>query len=796
MLKLSPRWRKIWADLTVNKTRTALVVMSIVVGIFAVGSIAGTSAILNRESKTLWQAVDPASAVLVTTVFDDSVAEQIAALPEIDAVQVRRSYDARVETNPGEYVDLRLFAVPDYEQMTLNIIKGESGAYPPADDTILIERSADGFLNTAEGQDLTIQLSTGETVTLPVTGIVYDLSQPSASVLGTGYGYVSMATMEAITGESGYNNLQFRVRENADDAEYVAQVSNTVRDLLESQGTIVFTVVPQDPVEPPGYVFIVALLVVLGVIGSLTFILSGFLIVNIISALLTQQTKQIGIMKAIGARTGQIIRMYLGMAAIFGVFALLIGLPLSFFGARGLAGIVGELNNYKITNFSAPWWVFAVQIFIGLVVPIAAALIPVIAGTRTNVREALDSRGIDSNNNSIFDRIITRFQGLPRPVLLSFRNTFRQKGRLVLTLLTLTLAGAIFATVFTVRNSLFNTLDDALGYDNYGVSVSLSEAYPADEMVALAENIDGVERVEAWSTATGRTPQTDTQESADVNVRGLPPTSETILPLIVAGRWLEDGDTNGVVINTNITAAYPDLNVGDDITLILRGQETTWTIVGITKAIFSFENDAWTAYDALSNIIGESGQSRLLRMTTSDNTAEAQNAIVEQLNTVFAENNFLIDGTQTRAALETSFDLRFNTLVYSLLVLAGLLALVGGLGIAGTTSINVLERMREIGVMRSVGASDFQVLGIFITEAVFVGLIGWVLGSLLAIPISRALSDGVGNAFSNAPLAYSFDITGAILWLVLALVLAFISSYLPARRASQLTLREVLSYEG
>ncbi|MEQ8676229.1 MAG: ABC transporter permease [Aggregatilineales bacterium] len=796
MLKLSPRWRKIWADLTTSKARTALVVMSIVVGIFAVGSIAGTSAILNRESKTLWQAVDPASAVLVTTVFDESVIEQVAALPEIDAVQVRRSYDARVESNPGEYVDLRLFAVPDYENMTLNTINGESGAYPPADDTVLVERSADGFLNTAEGQDLTIELPTGETVTLPVTGIVYDLSQPAASVLGTGYGYVSMATMEAITGETGYNNLQFRVSENADDADYVAQVSNTVRDLLESQGTIVFTVVPQDPAEPPSFVFILALLLVLGVIGSLTFILSGFLIVNIISAVLAQQTKQIGIMKAIGARTGQIIRMYLGLIGIFGVIALLIGVPLSFFGARGLASIVGELSNYKITNFSIPLWVFAVQIFIGLVVPITAALIPVIAGTRTNVREALDSRGIDSNNNGIFDRIITRFQGLPRPVLLSFRNTFRQKGRLVLTLLTLTLAGAIFATVFTVRNSLFNTLDDALGYDNYGVSVSLSEAYPADEMVALAENIDGVERVEAWATATGRTPQTDTQESAGVNLRGLPPTSETILPLIEAGRWLEEGDTNGVVVNNNIIAAYPDLSVGDDITLILRGQETTWTIVGIAQAIFSFENDAWTTYDALSEIIGEGGQSRLLRMTTSENSADAQNAIVEQLSTAFAENNFLIDGTQTRAALETSFDLRFNTLVYSLLVLAGLLAIVGGLGIAGTTSINVLERMREIGVMRSVGASDFQVLGIFVAEAVFVGIIGWVLGSLLALPISRALSDGVGNAFSNAPLAYSFDVTGAILWLVLALFLAFISSYLPARRASQLTLREVLSYEG
>jgi len=793
---LSPRWRKIWADLNTSKARTVLVVLSIVVGIFAVGSITGTGAILDRESKALWADVNPASGLIVATVFDESVAEQIAAMPEVGEVQLRRSFDARVRTGENAFTDIRLFAVPDYEAMSLNLIAPESGAYPPQDDTVLVERAADDYLSTAEGETLVVELPAGETREFPVEGIVYDLSQPAASVVGTGYGYVSMATMNALTEQDGFNILQFTVTENAGDEAYVTEVSNMIRDTLESQGTIVFNTTVLDPIEPPGYVFVLALLIVLGVIGSLTFILSGFLIVNIISALLTQQTKQIGIMKAVGARAGQIVRMYLGMAAIFGVLALLIGLPLSFVGARGLATFVGELNNYKITDFSAPWWVFAVQIVIGLVVPVLAALLPVWLGTRTSVREALNSGGIDADNNTIFDRMIARFQGLPRPVMLSFRNTFRQKGRLALTLMTLTLAGAIFATVFTVRNSLFNTLDDALGYDNYDVQVQLNDAYDRDELISTAQSIDGVTDVEAWTTATGRYIPEGGESSGDISLFGLTPDSQMILPIMQSGDWVNADVENGIVLNSNLADAYPEVGVGDEITLVVRGEETTWTVIGVSQAIFALENVAYTTYGGLADAIGEAGTARVLRLNTAESTADFQNQVVADVGDTFANAGFLIDGTETRAALESSFDLRFNTLVGSLLALAGLLAIVGGLGIAGTTSINVLERMREIGVMRSVGASDFQVLGIFIIEAVFVGVIGWVLGALLALPISRALSDGVGNAFSNAPLSYSFDVTGALVWLVLALVLAFFASYLPARRASQLTLREVLSYEG
>ena len=799
---MSPRWKKIWADITVNKSRTVLVVLSIVVGIFAVGSIAGTSAIIDRESKALWQAVNPASATIVTTLFDSAIVEQVADMPEVDAVQVRRVLNARVQLADGTIKDIQIYAVPDYEDMTLNAIRTESGAFPPPADEILIERSALSLIEAEEGAAISVILPNGSTQELNVAGVAYDLSQPAASVLNVAYGYISMEMMEQLTGEAGFNVLQFRVSPEAvsasgmDEESFAAEVGNMIRDNIQQQGVIV-VVPPQiaTPGEPPGYIFIVALLVVLGVVGSLTFVLSGFLIVNIISALLAQQTRQIGVMKAVGARTSQIILMYLGMALFFGILALMIALPLSFLGARLLAGIIGELNNYKITDFSAPVWVFVVQIIIGLIVPVVSAVVPVMSGTRVNVREALDARGIDSDSTSLFDRVTAHLRGIPRPILLSFRNTFRQKGRLILTLMTLTLAGAIFATVFTVRNSLFATLDDALGYENYSISVELSDAYNRNDVIQLTESLENVTNVEAWTEATERFTVPSADEDADITVRGLPADSQMIIPIMQAGTWLNDSDVeNGIVVNGNV--AQQGVEVGDTITIILRGQPVEWQVIGIAQAVFSFENVAWTRYDALASAIGEENLARSLRIDIAPNDAETQTAVVEALSASFAEADVLIDGTETFAALETSFNTRFNVLVVSLLSLALLLAVVGGLGIAGTTSINVIERMREIGVMRSVGAANYQILGIFVIEAVFVGVIGWILGSLLALPISKTLSDGVGNAFSNAPLTYQFDVSGAFLWLILAVGLAVLFSYLPSRRASQLTLREVLSYEG
>ena len=785
----NPRWRKIFSDLAQNKTRTALVVMSIAIGVFAIGSILGSLTILDREIKKTYMDIDPASAVLVTTPFDESLLADINAREDVEIAEGRRSFKVSVDIGEGESKSMQLFVVDDYEDQVLNRIQAESGAFPPPNDAVLIERKAIELINAEVGNTISITTPAGDSFELPIEGLTYDLSQPSAQVVDEAYGYITWSTLESLGEERGYNQLHIRVAENQMDEDHITTVANEIRDELESGGNLVFTVVVPPPGEPGGYVFIVALLNVLGVVGSLTFLLSGFLIVNIISALLSQQTNQIGVMKAVGGRTGQIVRMYLTMVSIFGVLALLIGLPLSYVGGRFLSTFIADLSNFKINDFGIPWWVFLAEIAIGLIVPIVAAMLPVMSGTRITVREAFDSRGIDNNQNDIINRIISRLRGLPRPVLLSLRNTFRQRVRLGLTLMTLTLAGAVFATVFTVQNSLFNTLDKALLYDNYDVSIELADAYPVEELQPLAEDIEGVTEFQAWAKATGRYDTADGSE--DVNLIGLPDGSDMIVPVMDAGRWLETGDTDGIVINGNISG----VDVGEEITFTVRGEEYTWTVVGIAQAVFNLENFGWTNYESLSTVIDESGLTREIRLNTSESTEAFQKDVAGALGESLAANGFEVRSTATTASLQDDLNTRFNSLVFTLLALAVLLAIVGGLGIAGMTSINVIERMREIGVMRSVGAKDYQILGIFIVESIFVGVIGWVLGALLSLPISRLLSDGVGLAFSSSPLAYSYDLSGAFLWLALALGVAIISSFVPARRAAQITLREVLSYE-
>ena len=128
-------------------------------------------------------------------------------------------------------------------------------------------------------------------------------------------------------------------------------------------------------------------------------------------------------------------------------------------------------------------------------------------------------------------------------------------------------------------------------------------------------------------------------------------------------------------------------------------------------------------------------------------------------------------------------------------VMAVLLAVVGALGLTGTMGINVLERTREIGVLRAIGASSLAIGKIFVIEALCIGLISWLIGLILALPVAAILSYQVGVLFLQNPLTFSFSFLGVFIWLFLSLFLSVMASLLPAWKASRLSVKDVLSYE-
>ncbi|MGL4650458.1 MAG: ABC transporter permease, partial [Caldilineaceae bacterium] len=467
-------------------TRTVLVVVSIAVGIVAVGMVTGGYVVVSRDLPAQFNSVNPSHIRLTTAPFDDDLVQSIARLDEVEMAAGGRRIGVQSPLADGSSQALTLQAIDDFEAQTINEVLHQDGAWPPGRMEVIVERTSLGPLETAIGDALTIRLSDDSVKSLTVAGSAHDLNEVAATFTGQATGYITFDTLERLGYDRSYNQLYVRVAGDASDQAHNEAVAQVVADKVEKAGVTVF----RSFVPPPGkhemQQFLTPMLLILGAMGVLSLLLSGFLVVNIISALLAQQTRQIGVMKAIGAQGAQVARLYLATVLLFALLALVVALPLSYVVSRAFTDFAAGLMNFDRLSAPLPPSVILLMIVVGLAVPLGAALIPVRKGTRVTVREAISDYGMGQSNfgQSRFDRVmewtLDRLRRLSRPTLLSLRNTFRRKGRLILTLVTLTLASAIFIGVFSVRASLYRTMADAFDYWNYEVSIDFARPYRAD----------------------------------------------------------------------------------------------------------------------------------------------------------------------------------------------------------------------------------------------------------------------------------------------------------------------------
>ena len=122
-----------------------------------------------------------------------------------------------------------------------------------------------------------------------------------------------------------------------------------------------------------------------------------------------------------------------------------------------------------------------------------------------------------------------------------------------------------------------------------------------------------------------------------------------------------------------------------------------------------------------------------------------------------------------------------------------LLALIGGLGLASMMTVNVVERTREIGVMKAVGAVPSVILRMILAEALTTGLMSWVIAMILALPLIYGI-DLMGASMFGSPLPFTVSLPAAAFWLALVAAIALVSSAIPATRAARLVVREALAY--
>lgn len=803
--------RKISQDIILYKTRTLLVVLIIAIGVFALGVASRTWLILSRELNQSYQATNPASAILsIDRVFGDDVVKAIERMPEIQAAEGRYALSVQIQLGPDEWHLLNLESLTDYDLLKINKIRSTGGAWPPPDQSLLLERSglallrSEGDLSGQIGETLTIKLPNDKEREMVLSGLAHDVTEFPTTFSNIIYGYITPDTLQGLIGRQGYNTLYLTVAGNALDVAHIQAVVNQVEKKLTAQG---FTITRREIPEPgqhPLNAIIGSVLFMLIVLSFFSLVLSAFLIINTVSAILARQVRQIAIMETIGATQTNIISIYIGMVLLFGLAALIVATPLAVLTAQWLTRFMAELMNFDIANFGIPAQLYALDIFAALVVPLLVALMPIRKGASITIREAISDSGSEQATQfgaSRLDQALNHIRRLPASLLYTLRNIFRHKTRLAITLTTLTLASTFFMVILSVRASLLLTIEDIAAYWRQDIKLFLDKPYRHIRTERAALTVPGVVRVEGRLEESGVRRRPDGGQSLrSITIFGVDAVSPFLRPTLVNGRWLRPEDEKAIVVNTDLMSDEPDIAVGDEITLEIDDELSTWQVVGVvTSQLIGggaiLDPIAYVNYPYFARVTGKADLVNRLLVETKDHNPLFQAEVAQALEEHFRQAGLQIGLTELNADIRLALSNIFNVLISLMIILALLLAAVGGLGLMGMMSLSVLERTRELGVVHAIGGDDLIVLQIVITEGVFIGVLSWFFGVLLSLPLSRVLSAAIGQILFSVPLTYSLSVGGMLLWLGLVIILSAVASYLPAQNASHMSIREALAHE-
>ncbi|TFH37860.1 MAG: FtsX-like permease family protein [Anaerolineales bacterium] len=797
---LRPRWRKVLSDLWDSKLRTVLVIASIAVGVFAIGMILSAYNIMAEDINISFAAANPVNIEIWTDPFYEDFGRIIERIPGVEDVEGQLVMQIRSRKMGDVWQGVTLIAKDDFEASRINLLTTIDGTQFLGEKQVVVSYD---FLNDTGyqvGDEIEIELPDASRHNVTVVGTVTDLATGGGTDPQSGSNaYISFGTLKQFGMRDYFNRLLVTVDGTGGDEQWIHHVASAVEDKLERNQRGVYRTELNLSTENPMASTVLAVLGVLGVLGGLITLLSSSLIINTLNALLTQHLRQIGVMKLIGGRSAQIMGMYLALIFSYGLIALVITVPLGAIAGYWFASFMANMLGAVLQGFRIVPIAIVAQVLIAFLIPLGAGFFPVNKGSRINVRRAIsnDRSGNQPTQLDFFNRVISKMQWTSRPLLLSIRNTFRKKGRLLLTIFTLTIAGSVFIGVFNVRASLGNFMDQLMQYFRGDITVSFNQPYSISQVERDLLSLPGIDKIEAWGGARGEI--WDENDDVVANLSIIAPPVDTFLlnPDIVAGRWIEPDEEDALVISDSIYEWYPDLQPGDSLLIKLPGnRENNWKVVGVFRFISMLGDPiAYADFDYVARLMKLPNQSASYRLTTDSQNLETQKELSLTIDERLTDRGFLVNNVETGQVMRQDSTEAINILVIFLFAMALLTAFVGSIGLTGTMGMNVLERTREIGVMRAIGAVDFVVVQSVVIEALIIGLITWVLAIGLSFPISFFLLRIIGEAMMGSEMILTITPLGIFIWLGMVVVLSFIASIVPARNAARLTIREVLAYE-
>lgn len=589
-------------------------------------------------------------------------------------------------------------------------------------------------------------------------------------------------------------------------------------------------------------------LVVFNVFGFLTLFMGAFLIFNTFRTVVVERRRDIGMLRAVGATRSTITRLILVESVLQGIIGTAIGLALGYIlGVLLIGALQSLLDNFyrvRLDNFIIPVEAVVLAVTLGIGVTVLAGLLPALSAGRLTVLAALRAEppaaverrvsigsmigagfvvlgvvGLFLGNSTItFVASILVLTGLvmlaplllspvarvlepvisrvfAREGMLAEGNLKRNPGRASVTMSALMIALSIvvaLAAVFSSVNAAYaQRIKESLGADvlllpaSYGVWAG--DVGVGTEFTQKFSQIAGIGDWAGISYAPGKV------NNANVQVFGFDPTSYPK----VAGITFDHGDSSvypqlldgrGAIVS-GIFASSQRLKVGDTMQVQTPQGLQPYRIVGVGSDFVGTKFN--TLYISKQNMIADFGSTDDLIMM-ANLTPGAESAAVRANIQALLEN-------YPQLTLQWGADLRADQMhlldqlfIFYYIIMAALM-IPSALGLINTLTINVLERTREIGVLRAIGATQGQIRRLVLAESLLLALAGTALGLLAGLGLGYALANIIGDFAYRTE--YYFPLAGIIFAIALTIILALAASLLPARQAARVKIVQALHYE-
>jgi putative ABC transport system permease protein len=790
--------RKAIADVTRRKGRTILMILGIFIGVLGLTAVNGANDLFGKDlnsaissSFDVFFAVDNLPSTLIT---------KLEKANNVTALQLRTTYATtwHLPDSAGT-TPFQLYGYADLQHVQVGTLQLISGRLPGPGE-IAMDTSDQLYAPVALGDTVKVNIPGGQQVALHVVGLIRSVGMAALST--SAQGYMSLYGLQQIAPGLLANNspqgppaftLQILVRtQNANDNEQTFYALSSV--LNAAHVKLLFPSGYISPQAAAGSNFILqGLFTIFLVLAIVALLLTCLMILSTMNNMLGEQFKIIGTMKAIGGTRWKIIRSYLLSVSIYALIGTALGFGLGLLLTSQVSTLVTRQAKVDLGPYQVSVWVILTSLAAGLLAPLLAALLPLWISTRITVHQAIANYGITTGNTRDTQAWGQRLHGVPQTVWLGLRSIFRKPGRALLTLLALMLSVAVFMAA-QITNTSIGVTNTATNFVSSDFQISLGPLPVSYQQISSSLlKLPNVELVEPLD-----------QEDVHIldhgtRVFGVPAMTHLYHPQLVAGRWLQGHEMHTLVIS-DVAAQRLNAKVGDTITLSQGTRKVSWEIVGIVHelAYASGSADPHGRYGAMFTTLDNLdvtlrhlpvGTANLLYLNAHDHSQAALQHLRGEIQQALQQAGI----GQGQGQYETSGQ-NLIVAVYALIdVLAIVVALVGLLGLSNTLAAEVLKRRREIGILRSLGATGWRVGLVFWIEWGALALISWVPGILLAFPGGYALVN-ILNTFIG-PIEFSIDPIAIALTLLFILAVSLVASFVPALSASHTRIREILRYE-